>query len=141
MCKKLFNYILNDPVLQFSQTGYRTVGISSRCCRIVFDSEILTLSCRGVIEETQQSKMLINLHSSQSKTANNFFMYVDTIMIFGGILDSVWPNNNQNESLLCDLRCQSKDGITEFFTRLHYSIYEQSQVEDVVLQVTHHCII
>ena len=68
-------------------------------------------------------------------------MYVDAIMIFGGILDSVWPINNQYECLLCDLRCQSKDGITEFFTRLHYSIYEQSQVEDVVLQVTHHCII
>ena len=88
-----------------------------------------------------QSKMLINLHSSQTKAATNSFMYVDTIMNFGGILDGFWPIDNKTKCLLCDVRCKSKDGVTKFFTRLHYSIYKQSQVDDVLLRVTHHCIL
>ena len=139
MRKKLFHFILNDPVLRFSQTGYQTEGIGSLdVLKIVFDSEIFTPWLLG---NESQSKMLINLHSSQTKAATNSFMYVDTIMNFGGILDGFWPINNKTKCLLCDVRCKSKDGVTKFFTRLHYSIYKQSQVEDVLLRVTHHCIL
>ena len=39
--------------------------------------------------------MLTNLHLLQTKTANNLVMHIGTLMIFGGILEGVWPNNNQ----------------------------------------------
>ena len=77
--------------------------------------------------------MLTDLHFFADKKGNNSIMHIGTIMIFGGILEGVWPINNQKKFLLCDFRCQSKSGITGFFERLHYSIYKPSQVEDVVL--------
>ena len=77
--------------------------------------------------------MLIILHLLQMKTANNSVLHIGTIMIFGGILEGVWPVNNQKKFLMCDFRYQSKSGITGFFKHLHYSIYKPSQVEDVVL--------
>ena len=60
-------------------------------------------------------------------------MHVGTNITFGGILEGVWPINNQKKNLLCDFRCQSKSGIPGFFKHFHYSIYKPSQVEDVVL--------
>ena len=39
--------------------------------------------------------MLINLHLSQTKTANNLVRHIGTAMIFGGIQERVWPNNNR----------------------------------------------
>ena len=54
-------------------------------------------------------------------------MHIGTNMIFGGILEGVWPINNPNKFLLCDFRCQSKSRITGFFKHLHYSVYKPSQ--------------
>ena len=50
-------------------------------------------------------------------------MHIGTIMIFGGILEGVWPINNQKKCILCEIRCQSKSGITGFSKHIHYSIY------------------
>ena len=44
-----------------------------------------------------QSKMLINLCLFPTKIANNSVMHIGTIMIFGGILEGVWPMNNQKK--------------------------------------------
>ena len=108
--------------------------------RIFFDFEKLTLSCRGSFEETKVSQKCSEI-CIYRQTANSSVKHIGTIMIFGWILEGVRPINNQKKFLLCDFRCQSKSGITGFFTHLHYSTYKPSQVEDVVLWVTHHCII
>ena len=96
-----------------------------------------TLPCHaGVALRKQKSvKMLINLHLSKAKTANISVMQNGSIMIFGGILEGVFPINNHKKYLLCDFRCQSESGKTGFFTHLYHStcIYKPSQVEDVVL--------
>ena len=42
-----------------------------------------------------QSKMLINLPLSQTKSANNLVRHIGTAMIFCGIQERVWPINNQ----------------------------------------------
>ena len=100
--QKLIPFYSDDLVLQHSQTG-----------------------------NERQSKMLINLHLLQTKTAVNLVKHISTIMNFGGILEGVWPINNQKKFWLCDFRCQSISVITGFFTHLNYSIYNPSQVEDV----------
>ena len=41
--------------------------------------------------------MLTYLHLLQEQTANNSVMHIGTIMIFGGILEGVWPINNQKK--------------------------------------------
>ena len=51
--------------------------------------------------------MLTNLHFFADKKGNNSIMHIGTIMIFGGILEGVWPINNQKKFLLCDFRCHS----------------------------------
>ena len=38
-------------------------------------------------------------------------MHIGMIMIFGGILELVWPINNQKKYLLYNFRRQSKSGI------------------------------
>ena len=38
-----------------------------------------------------QSKMLTNLHLLQMKTAHNSVLNIGTTMIFGRILEGVWP--------------------------------------------------
>ena len=42
-----------------------------------------------------QSKMLINFNLLQKKTAVNSVKHIGKIMIFGGILEGVWPIDNQ----------------------------------------------
>ena len=94
-----------------------------------------TLSCcAGVALRKQES--VKNAHKFAfiaDKTANNSVLHIVTIMIFGGILEGVWPVNNKKRFLMCNFRYQSKSGITGFFKHLNYSIYKPSQVEDVVL--------
>ena len=49
-----------------------------------------------------------------NKTASNLFIQVGTTMVFTGILEDVWPVNNQKKMWLCDFRCLRKSGITRF---------------------------
>ena len=68
-CEKTYiPFYSDDLVLQLSQTG----------------NEI-------------QSKMLINLHLLQTKTAVNSVKHISTIMNFGGILEGVWPLSNHKK--------------------------------------------
>ena len=79
MRKKLFHFILNDPVLRFSQTGYQTEGIGSLdVLKIVFDSEIFTPSCRGGYEETKVSQKcsLICIHRRQKQPLTRLCMLI-----------------------------------------------------------------
>ena len=91
-----------------------------------------TLPCcaRVPLGKESQSKMLIKMHLSQSKTAHNLVMRIGTIKSFGGIQTGARPNNNQRKCLLMP---ESKCGITGFFIHLHYSIYKPSQVEGALL--------
>ena len=57
--RKVIPFYLNDPVLQFSKTGYQTEG----------------------------------------KKGNNSIMHIGSIMVFGGILEGVWPIYNQKKFL------------------------------------------
>ena len=62
--------------------------------------------------------MLIDLCLFQTKIANNSVVHVDTIMIIGGILEGVWPMDNQKKIKLCKFRCQSKSVLIGFFTHI-----------------------
>ena len=74
-----------------------------------------------------QLKMLTNLHLLQMKTAHNSVLNIGTTMIFGRILEGVWPVNNQKKFRLRDFKCQNQSGITGFFKHLHYNIHKPSQ--------------
>ena len=68
-CEKTYiPFYSDDLVLQFSQTGNES-----------------------------QSKMLINVHFLQTKTAVNLVKHIGTTMIFGGILEGVWPIGDQKK--------------------------------------------
>ena len=69
--------------------------------RILFHFENLTLLYSGGFKETKLVKILTNLHLLQTKNGNNSVMHVGAIMIFGGILEGVWPINNQKKFPLC----------------------------------------
>ena len=77
--------------------------------------------------------MFINLHLWQKKTANNTIMDIGTIMIFGGILEVVWPVNNQKNVYCTISDARIKVEQLNFSHTSHYSIYKPSQVEDVML--------
>ena len=66
--QKVITFYSNHLVFQFPQTGNES-----------------------------QSKMLINLNLLQKKTAVNSVQHIGTIMIFGGILEGVWPINNKRK--------------------------------------------
>ena len=75
----------------------------------------------------RQSKMLTALLLLQAITTNNLDINFGTVMIFGGILEGVWPINNQKRCWLCDIRCQSNSGVNVFLKHLRYSICKSVQ--------------
>ena len=118
-------------MLQFSQKGYQPEGMSLYKCRCIQNSfwlwEPFPVVQGWLWGNESQLKMLVNLHLLQMETANNSVMHISTVIVRGGILVCLWPLNSQKKFWLCDFRCQSKSGITEFFKHLHYSIYKPSQ--------------
>ena len=63
---------------------------------------------RWLLGNESRSKMFINLHLSHTKTGNNSVTHIGANMIFGGILEGVWPINNQSKFLLCDFSLDAR---------------------------------
>ena len=142
MRKKLFHYILNDPVHQYPQTGYQKEGIGSRCIQNCFYSEILTLSCRGGIEETKLSQKcsLICIYHSQKQPITCPCMLIQQWFLWNTRQCLAYWESKE----MCIVWSQMPElwWTDWIFHRppLQY-IQAISNIEDVVLQVTHRCII